>query len=243
MSEKLEAREFRNPAGRWYLTLATANEANPAEQFLSEDQAKGIADTLNRPIPMAASVEGSNRPRVEDTIARRMKVIPWPGTPLATPEELRLAHAIVDSDPVLRVFAAVEWDCLDENGKKWIAIIIREAARQAQLVPGVLTCAKCDFRLTKTTLCVTDGNAYANNDPDNCPNCKVPMWRVTWREEAAEAYKVAESQIARAVAAEEKARRWDEWHDRASADDDCEYLNGSAWADAEAIRAGGQAND
>lgn len=76
---------------------------------------------------MAAILEGSNRPRVEGTIARRMKVIPWPGTPLATPEELRLAHSIVASDPVLRVFAAVEWDCLDENGKERIAVIIREA--------------------------------------------------------------------------------------------------------------------
>ena len=157
---------------------------------------------------------------------------------IPSPEDFRLAHAIVDSDPVLRVYAATEWDCLDDDGKTWLAVIIREASRQAQLVPGILRCAKCDFRLTKTTLCLADGKAYANNEPDTCPNCNVPMWRVTWKEEATEAYRVAESQITRALVAEARAKSWDDWHDRAAADDDCEYLNSTAWKDAAAIRKG-----
>lgn len=65
MSEKPEAREFRVPAGRWYLTLAVDGEPCSAAQFLSEEQAKGIADIINRPIPMAARVEDSNRPRAQ----------------------------------------------------------------------------------------------------------------------------------------------------------------------------------
>lgn len=73
----------------------------------------------------------------------------------------------------------------------------------ASLVPGVLQCAKCQFRLIKTTLNVADGNAYANNEPDVCPNCNVPMWRVSWRDEAEYSYKVAESQLERALKAED----------------------------------------
>jgi hypothetical protein len=58
-------------------------------------------------------------------------------------------------------------------------------------------CAKCGFRLNKVTLNASDGNAYANNEPDTCPNCNVPMARVM--EATAEyAYKVCESQLDRA---------------------------------------------
>lgn len=80
------------------------------------------------------------------------------------------------------------------------------AAEMAEMhVPGVLTCAMCSFRLVKTTLNVATGSAYANNEPDQCPNCRVPMWRVSWEAEAKEAYSVAESQMERALSAE-KAR-------------------------------------
>lgn len=82
--------------------------------------------------------------------------------------------------------------------------LAREFKRMQDLIycPGVLRCAKCDFRLIKTTLCIRDGNAYANNDPDTCPNCNVPMWRVTWEDEAKDAYKTTESQMDRAIEAE-----------------------------------------
>ena len=68
--------------------------------------------------------------------------------------------------------------------------------------PGVLRCAKCDFRLIKTKL--TPTGAFANEEPDSCPNCNVPMWRVTWKDEAHDAYKTAESQMDRALEAERK---------------------------------------
>lgn len=45
----------------------------------------------------------------------------------ASAEDHRRAQAIVDSDPVLRTFGAVEWDCLNDDGREWLAIIIREA--------------------------------------------------------------------------------------------------------------------
>lgn len=50
-------------------------------------------------------------------------------TPHPTPEEFRFGQAIVDSDPVLRIYAACEWDCLSDDGKTWIAVIIREAIK------------------------------------------------------------------------------------------------------------------
>jgi len=80
--------------------------------------------------------------------------------------------------------------------------LAREFKRMQGLIycPGVLRCAKCDFRLIKTTL--TPAGAFANNEPDTCPNCNVPMWRVTWQDEAHDAYKTAESQVARALEAE-----------------------------------------
>lgn len=47
---------------------------------------------------------------------------------------MAIAEDIADSDAVLRsAYAAVEWDSLDENGKEWIAAIVREAfARSAE---------------------------------------------------------------------------------------------------------------
>ncbi|WP_303763739.1 hypothetical protein [Sphingobium yanoikuyae] len=40
----------------------------------------------------------------------------------------------------------------------------------------------------------------------------------------------------RSAATESRLREWDAWFDRATADDDCEYLNGAGWSDATAIR-------
>ena len=53
-------------------------------------------------------------------------------------ENLRLAEEIVNSAPVLAVYAACEWDELDDDGKDWIAAIVAEAQRRvaAQPVPG-----------------------------------------------------------------------------------------------------------
>lgn len=66
-------------------------------------------------------------------------------TPFATPEEIRFAQTIVDSDPVLRVYAACEWDSLHDDGKEWVAVIIREAIKtttRATCEPDWLKIAK-----------------------------------------------------------------------------------------------------
>lgn len=46
-----------------------------------------------------------------------------------TPAEMARAQAIVDNQPVIGVYGACEWDELHDDGKVWIATIIREASR------------------------------------------------------------------------------------------------------------------
>lgn len=77
--------------------------------------------------------------------------------------------------------------------------LAREFKRMRGLIycPGILACAKCGFRLNKTAL--TLAGAFADDSPDTCPNCNVPMWKTTWSDEAHQAYKVAESQMNRAL--------------------------------------------
>lgn len=47
-------------------------------------------------------------------------------------EKFALAASIVDSDPVIRTYAAPEWDELHNDGKVWIAAIVSETQRRGQ---------------------------------------------------------------------------------------------------------------
>ena len=107
-----EARPFKIPDGRWYICRAASDDLDEDQRFLSEPEAQGIVAMLNLAAPT-----GVGR------------------TPLPTQEELRLAHAIVDSNPVLRVHAAPEWQELAEDAQQWAAVLIREARRA--LAPAV----------------------------------------------------------------------------------------------------------
>lgn len=53
---------------------------------------------------------------------------------------LALAEKIANSDPVLATFAAPEWDELGEDGKVWIAAIVRETFKHRDPIaaPSVL---------------------------------------------------------------------------------------------------------
>lgn len=54
-------------------------------------------------------------------------------------------------------------------------------------VPGMWRCAKCAFVLTQSTLHASTGNVSARDEAgDRCPNCDVPLWRLTWRQNAEE---------------------------------------------------------
>ena len=74
--------------------------------------------------------------------------------------------------------------------------------RRAELVPGVMHCAKCKFQLNRVTLCVSDGHAYAgNNKTEPCPNGCGPLWPVTWEQEAKNCWKALEEMHERLMAA------------------------------------------
>lgn len=47
-------------------------------------------------------------------------------------KQLSEAEAIVDSHEVLSAFAACEWDCLNDDGKVWIAAIVKVAQDRAR---------------------------------------------------------------------------------------------------------------
>jgi rubrerythrin len=58
-----------------------------------------------------------------------------------------------------------------------------EKLRSQVYVPGLWRCAKCSFHLSQANLNMHDGSVTSRNDPgDKCPNCNVPLWRVTERE-------------------------------------------------------------
>lgn len=52
--------------------------------------------------------------------------------PMVSQADLAEAAVVVDSDPVIRTFAALEWSELDENGRVWIAAIVREAGTRGR---------------------------------------------------------------------------------------------------------------
>lgn len=75
-----------------------------------------------------------------------------------------------------------------------------EIERLAALVhvPGVWRCAKCQFTLIQSNLNSWDGTVTARDEAgDKCPNDGAPLWRVSYRDWAAENEKV-----------------WEEFHER-----------------------------
>ncbi len=76
-------------------------------------------------------------------------------------------------------------------------------------VPGVARCPKCEFRLVKTVLSAVDGSAGAGEVVgEKCPNCDVPLWRVSWKDEAQEYAAICDQQIERAEKFQKDASRY-----------------------------------
>lgn len=64
-----------------------------------------------------------------------------------------------------------------------------KALESAALVPGVLHCAKCLFQLTKTNLYMKSGTTGpGDSKSEPCPNGCGPLWPVTWKQYATDAY-------------------------------------------------------
>lgn len=70
-------------------------------------------------------------------------------------------------------------------------------------VPGLWRCAKCNFALHQRTLSAGDGTVMARDEPgEKCPNCDVPLWRVTERDASNEMIDRADEEITAREAAE-----------------------------------------
>lgn len=73
--------------------------------------------------------------------------------------------------------------------------------------PGVFKCAKCNFELVQKTLNGLDGTVSARDAVgEKCPNDGWPMWRVSYMEDNAQAWKMGEEQFDRATLAEAREK-------------------------------------
>lgn len=86
-----------------------------------------------------------------------------------------------------------------------LAALLTHIQRGASaVVPGVMHCARCKFRLQRVNLHVNNGTVGAgDNAPESCPNGCGPLWPVTWEQEAREGYKLTEDLFERAKRAED----------------------------------------
>lgn len=64
-----------------------------------------------------------------------------------------------------------------------LAAAVRDLSGQVH-VPGLWRCAECDFQLTQRSLRASDGAVGERDAPgERCPNCDVPLQRVSEREQ------------------------------------------------------------
>jgi hypothetical protein len=98
-------------------------------------------------------------------------------------------RGICDCDHRLRWNAAMQSAPLQEPKVSDLDAAIRRLRREVDrltalvYVPGLWRCAKCEFQLVQANLNAGDGTVTSRNEPgDRCPNCNVPLWRVSERE-------------------------------------------------------------
>ena len=102
---------------------------------------------------------------------------------------------------------------------------------EEQWIKGQWKCPKCSFVLSKAILCTGDGNVYANAEPFNevCPNDSQLMKPLTYKESYKDLIAACESQVLRAVRAEEQITKLEatcgelkNWADELSKMDSCQ---------------------
>ncbi|WP_299671762.1 hypothetical protein [uncultured Roseobacter sp.] len=96
-------------------------------------------------------------------------------------------------------------------------------------VPGAWQCQKCDFRLMKNILSATTGDVHADTStPENCANCDVPLWRVTWEADCREAWQHLEEEMEKTRRLTKVLKEIAYWRRDAHAhDDDCGHFRRS----------------
>ena len=62
-----------------------------------------------------------------------------------------------------------------------------EEIRSTLYVPGGWCCVRCGFKLIQYSLDAETGTVTARDNPgETCPNCKITLWRVSWKDQATE---------------------------------------------------------
>lgn len=103
------------------------------------------------------------------------------------------------------------WSWIGANAERLFASHRLRDAEVAALTskvyqPGVFKCAKCNFQLVQKTLNAHDGSVTARDAVgEKCPNDGSPMWRVSYQEDNAKAWKWGEEQFDRARDADAEA--------------------------------------
>lgn len=78
-------------------------------------------------------------------------------------------------------------------------------------VPGQWRCAKCNFTHQQMVLSASTGTIAAQDKPgEQCPNCRSPLWRTTWKQEASEMLDRATEQMEARKSAEACLKAIDE---------------------------------
>lgn len=109
--------------------------------------------------------------------------------------------AIARKSSLFRVAGGLETLLSDNNAvvdpvADCIELHPRIKSALANVVPGVMHCAKCKFRLVRTNLNARDGTTSAgDNVTEPCPNGCGPLWPVTWEQEARECRKLLEDMV------------------------------------------------
>lgn len=87
-------------------------------------------------------------------------------------------------EQALTRFAFIQWSKGYQSGAENRQADVQP---QADKVPGVLRCGKCNFQLNKVSLCMNTGSVGAgSNATEPCPNGCGNLWQVSWKQWAEE---------------------------------------------------------
>ena len=105
------------------------------------------------------------------------------------------------------------------------------------LLPGVMRCAKCDFRLLRTTLNLRSGTATAGGSKtEPCPNGCGPLWPVTEREERKELQELVDRYHDRITALEKALEAALRYIKESPCDPDINKKQREAWSELQALK-------
>jgi hypothetical protein len=106
----------------------------------------------------------------------------------------------------------------DINPSGWTLELISElifrCVETELFVPGDWVCPRCSFRLHKRVMSAADGSVGvdASAEAEPCPNDGAPMQRLTWKQDAEEANRVALALMKELRAARERLEELEPVH-------------------------------